>query len=172
MSLFTSLFGKKGGSKLPPDVLEWLKQELDDDKFHTLTVLAQRHGLFNQLLFSNSEILDNRDEIPKMQFVTLLTSMGNWLSDHDENEDAEAAFHIALSLLPEHDPAHSSLAILYHNAGRISEAKKHAALAIEGMKRHEDLFKDIPIEKRLLFKKHDSYLRDLLFRILEDKTNC
>jgi len=149
-----SFFGKpqkaKGWDCFPEQFVKGVRETLGTQKFESLTLLAEKYGLFDQDLFAHPKsFTDVHDELTKMEIAALLTSMGNELARHHIVEDAEEVLRIALILRPEHAAARGTLASICYSTGRFTEAKEHALRAIADMDSHAERYKDVPVPEHI-----------------------
>ena len=165
MGILGRLFGARGWNRFPKTFVAGLQRSLGEELFQTLTVLAEKYDLFGQPLFARPQHLDIEDELTRTQVVALLTSMGNELVRHHHVEDAEKTFNIALCLRPEHSAARGSLATICYCVGRIDEARKHAARAVEDMDKERERFKHVPIPEDIAPQNELDSFRNLLSRM-------
>lgn len=174
MSFFRKLLRPKGWERFPVQFVKSLRGTLGAEKFDSLTLLAEKHHLFDQSLFAHPEdFIDIHDELTNVEIAALLTSMGNELYRRQIVEDAEKAYRIALACRPEHFVARGNLAAICYDSERVSEAKEHALRAIADMDRQREHYKDIDVPKDVAADPNamDSY-RSLLQLIAEsEKSN-
>jgi len=146
-----------------------VRETLGAEKFDSLTLLAEKYHLFDQDLFARPEsFTDIQDELTNLSIVGLLTSMGNELARHNNIEDAEEVFRLALTLRPEHSAARGSLAFICHSTGRLPEAKEHAQQAITSMDRDKERYKDIDVPKDIVEPNAIDSFRSILRAIAEE----
>lgn len=146
MSFFRKLLRPKGWDRFPVEFVKSIRETLGTENFDSLTLLAEKHHLFDQDLFANPEdFTDIHDELTNVEIACLLTSMGNELYRRQIVEDAEKAYRVAIALRPEHFAARGNIAAICYDSGRVSEAKEHALRAIADMDMQRERYKDIDV---------------------------
>lgn len=171
-----SFFGKsekaKGWDCFPEQFVKGVRETLGEEKFESLTLLAEKYGLFEQNLFAHPEsFTDISDELTNVKIATLLTSMGCSLCDRQIIEDGEKVLLIAITLRPEHYPAHGTLALICYDSGRLLEAREHAQRAITHMDAFEERSKDIPVPQHISDPNMLASFRSLLRSIAEENAS-
>jgi len=171
MSFFRKLLGQKGWDRFPVQFVKSIRETLGAEKFDSLTLLAEKHHLFDQDLFTHPEsFTDINDELTNVEIACLLTSLGNELYRRQIIEDAEKAYRVAIALRPEHFAARGNIAAICYDSGRVSEAKEHALRAIADMDIQRERYKDIDVPKDVADPNAIDSFRSLLQLIAEGKS--
>jgi len=162
---------KKRG--FPHKFVKGLREILSDEKFISLTVLAEKYHLFDQDLFAHPKVFtDIHDELTNVKIATLLTSMASQLCQRHIVDDGEEVLQITVTLRPKHYPARMTLALLYYESGRLSEAREQARRALTDWDTFKEQYKDVPSPPEYIVgpKEYEEFFLSLMQSIAEGKT--
>jgi tetratricopeptide (TPR) repeat protein len=161
-------FGGSGWNALPPLFVQTLKSQLGEQGFTLLDSLARKYNIFNQNIFQEQESFASDPIEGLADFAVFLGSMGNQLSQHGHQEDAENSLLLSLKLKPDSNPSHGSLAILYFQTGRFEEARKEARIALNILDEFESQLEEIgPIPEEISPPGTTDNMREILLEIID-----
>ena len=160
----------KTWSRFSDQFVKSLRERLGTEKFDSLTLLAEKHHLFDQDIFAHPEdFTDIHNELTNVEIACLLTSMGNELYKRQIVEDAEEAYRVVIALRPEHFAARGNIAAICYDSGRVSEAKEHALRSLADMDIQRERYKDIEMPKDFADPNAVDSYRSLLQLIAESE---